>query len=190
MQTSEAIHELATALAKAQAAMKPAAKDSINPHFKSRYADLASVWDAARAALTGNGLSVVQGASADGERVTVTTLLLHTSGQWIQDALTSSARDASAQSVGSAITYGRRYGLSAMVGIAPEDDDAEAATPRQPFRPASVEIQPAEKIAADVNSAVAAGFNGRVATARSFAQPVRAARNDDAPPLTDKDIPF
>lgn len=127
MVTSESINEIATALAKAQGSMKPALKDSTNPHFKSSYADLASCWDACRDALTKNGLSVIQGASADAERVTVTTLLLHTSGQWVRDALTSTARDAGAQSVGSAITYGRRYGLCAMVGIAPEDDDAEAA---------------------------------------------------------------
>jgi hypothetical protein len=130
VKTSDQINEIAAALAKAQRAMKPAVKDSTNPHFKSHYADLASCWDACRDALTANNLSVIQGASADGERVTVTTLLLHSSGQWVQDALTSAARDAGAQSVGSAITYGRRYGLCAMVGIAPEDDDAEAAQGR------------------------------------------------------------
>lgn len=130
MTTSESINEIAGALAKAQGDMKSAAKDSTNPHFKSKYADLASCWEACREPLAKNGLSVVQGASAEAERVTVTTLLLHTSGQWVRDALTTTARDAGAQSIGSAITYGRRYGLSSMVGIAPDEDDAEAAQGR------------------------------------------------------------
>jgi len=203
MEMSTEIGALAAALAKAQHTMKGAAKDSTNPHFKSKYADLASVWDAAREALTVNGLSIVQGASADAEKVTVTTLLLHTSGQWVKDALTASARDAGPQSVGSCITYGRRYGLAAMVGIAPEDDDAEAATSRyapgaKVTMPPPVEIQPASaKLAAEINAGLAAGA-AKVAPAKSFAQPVRKPNGRPAPPpepeqlppLTDEDIPF
>jgi hypothetical protein len=128
MNRSESLKELAAALSKAQAQMKPAPRDAENPHFRSRYADLASVWDACRGALTENGLSVLQMPSADGNAVTVTTTVLHISGEWVSEPLTLAAKDASPQSVGSAITYARRYGLASAVGVCPHDDDGEAAT--------------------------------------------------------------
>lgn len=138
MTRSDSIAALTVALAKAQAMIQGAAKDSLNPHFKSKYADLASCWDACRDALTKNGLAVVQPVSADGPRVTVTTLLTHSSGEWIAEALTMTATQDTPQAVGSVITYGRRYGLCAMVGIAPEDDDANAASqPRAQSAPTS-----------------------------------------------------
>jgi hypothetical protein len=127
MRTSDQINELAGALAKAQGAIKGAVKDSLNPHFKNKYADLASVWDACRAQLASNGLSVVQSLGNDEAGVRITTMLLHSSGQWISDDLIMPA-GATAQTAGSAITYGRRYALAAMVGVAPEDDDANAAS--------------------------------------------------------------
>lgn len=142
MQFSPEVGDIAKALAGAQGAMKPAAKDSENPHFRSSYADLASIWDACREQLAAQGLSVVQGASAEGPKVTVETLLMHASGQWIRSALTMTARDATPQSIGSAITYGRRYGLAAIAGVAPDDsdDDGEQAqgrgkTPAAPTPP-------------------------------------------------------
>lgn len=129
MRTSEQINELATALAKAQGAIEGAKKDNVNPHFRSKYADLASVWDACRAELSKNGLSVIQPVlTVDGRTVTVTRLM-HTSGQWIEDGgipLLLGKEDM--QGLGSALTYSRRYGLMAMVGIAPEDDDGNAAS--------------------------------------------------------------
>lgn len=128
MTRSDSIGALVAALAKAQAQIEGAVKDALNPHFKSKYADLASVWDACREPLTKNGLAVLQPVSADGSKVTVTTLLTHTSGEWIAEALTLTATQDTPQGVGSAITYGRRYGLSSMVGIAPEDDDGNAAS--------------------------------------------------------------
>ena len=127
---SEQIDLIAGALAKAQAIMGGAHKDSANPFFKSRYADLTSVWDAARGPLTANGIAVVQVPTAEGARIAVSTLLLHTSGQWIAGTLTTTAKDDSPQSVGSAITYLRRYALASFAGICPTDDDAEAAQPR------------------------------------------------------------
>lgn len=130
MNRSESLKELAPALCKAQATMKPAAKESQNSHLKNRYADLASVWDACREALTANGFAVLQSPSAAGNLVSVETMLLHVSGEWVAETLTLEARDASPQSIGSAVTYGRRYGLSAMVGVCPEDDDGEAAMHR------------------------------------------------------------
>lgn len=143
MTTSEQVAELAAALAKAQAQIKAAAKDRTNPFFNSKYATLEAVWDACRGPLTANGLSIVQGAAATGgELVTVTTRLLHASGQWIESRLDLVPKDASPQAAGSALTYARRYGLAAMVGVAPEeDDDGNAAQPVQatnkPFIPRS-----------------------------------------------------
>lgn len=131
MKTSEQVDQIATALAKAQGAIKGAVKDSANPFFKSSYADLAAVWEACRGPLSDNGLSVVQMPYADGNRVTVSTRLLHSSGQWVEEHLTLTAKEDSAQAVGSAITYARRYALAAAVGVAPEDDDGEAAEGRQ-----------------------------------------------------------
>ena len=132
MDKSEQINELATALAKAQGAITPAIKDSNNPFFKSQYADLASVWDACRKPLSENGLSVVQ--TIDGNDKLETTLL-HSSGQFISSTLSIVAKDQTSQSIGSAITYARRYALSAIIGICPDDDDAEAAMGR-PSEPA------------------------------------------------------
>ena len=127
MTHSEQINELAAALAKAQGQIEGAKKDSINPHFKNRYADLASVWDACREALTTNGLSVVQSAENCEAGYGVTTMLLHTSGQWMRGTLYLKPAKDDPQGAGSALTYARRYALAAMIGIAPEDDDANAA---------------------------------------------------------------
>jgi len=127
MQTSESINELAAALAKAQGVMGGALKDSANPFFKSKYADLESVWNACRKALSDNGLSVVQTTSGVEGGVSVTTMLAHSSGQWVRDTLPLYPKDNSPQGMGSAITYGRRYALAAMVGVFQTDDDAEAA---------------------------------------------------------------
>ncbi len=87
MQTSEQINELAAALAKAQGQIQAASRDRENPHFRSRYADLASVWDACRVALSANGLAVVQGPALADRGVSVTTRLLHSSGQWAESTL-------------------------------------------------------------------------------------------------------
>lgn len=128
---SESIKELSAALARAQSQIKGASKDSANPYFKSRYADLASVWDACRDALTKHGLAVTQWPSAEGPRVTVETILTHESGEWISRELTITAKEDSPQAIGSAVTYARRYALAAVAGVAPEDDDGEAAEGRR-----------------------------------------------------------
>lgn len=137
MNSSEQLNELAPALAKAQAVMTGALKDSANPFFKSKYADLESVWAACRKALTDNGLSVVQGGAirllrgTDAEQPVLVTRLLHSSGQWIEGETHIKAKDDGPQAQGSGITYARRYGLAAMVGVYQTDDDAEAAQGRQ-----------------------------------------------------------
>ncbi len=127
---SESIGQLAAALALAQSEIENAEKDTANPFFKSKYADLASVWRACRVPLTKNGLAILQPASASGNLVTVTTILAHKSGEWISCELTMPCEKGGPQAIGSCITYGRRYGLSAMVGIASDDDDGEAAEGR------------------------------------------------------------
>lgn len=131
MKRSEQIGDLATAQAKAQAEIGNAHKDSANPFFKSAYADLASVWDACRAPLSKYGLSIIQALETDGANVSITTLLLHVSGQWIESVLTMTAKDASPQAIGSAATYGRRYALQSIAGVAPADDDGNDATPQR-----------------------------------------------------------
>ncbi len=129
MQKSETINELAAALAIAQGQIKPALKDADNPFFKSKYADLASIWEAIREPLSKNGLSVPQFVENDGEFVTVTTMLCHKSGQWLSGSISLKPAKGDAQAAGSAATYGRRYGLSAIVGVVADvDDDGNAAT--------------------------------------------------------------
>lgn len=127
---SQNIEALAGALVKAQSTLKPAIKDSVNPFFDSKYADLAAVMDACREALTANGLAVSQHVDLEGDAVGVTTMLLHTSGQWLASRAAAKPAKVDPQGVGSAVTYLRRYGLMAVVGIAVEDDDGEAATGR------------------------------------------------------------
>jgi len=131
MDKSETIIELAKALAKAQAQIKPAVKDSENPHFRSKYADLSSVWDACRKPLTDNGLSVVQMPvdAPTPDSVALTTLLLHTSGEYISSTVSAPLTKKDAQGIGSALTYLRRYALSAIIGVvADDDDDGNAAS--------------------------------------------------------------
>ncbi len=126
---SSSISLLAGALVKAQHALKPAIKDSANPFFKSKYADLGSVWDACRDALQVNGLSVDQFPGfTDAGAALLTTILLHESGEWIAGTAGAPLNKADAQSMGSAITYLRRYALAAVVGVVTEDDDGNAAS--------------------------------------------------------------
>jgi hypothetical protein len=128
---SDSIASLGAALAKAQGVIVGAAKDRKNPHFNNAYADLASVWDACRAPLSSNGLAVVQDAfNVDGGRVGVRTLLIHSSGEYIQSELTAKPAQDTPQAVGSVITYLRRYSLASLVGVAPDDDDGNAASGR------------------------------------------------------------
>ena len=134
MNKSESIKELATALAKAQGQIKGAVKDSANPFFKSKYADLASVVEAIRSAFAANGLSYIQSVEpSDKDEVRVETTILHSSGEWIGcGVLALPVSKVDAQGYGSALTYARRYSLSAATGVAPEDDDGNAATVAKP----------------------------------------------------------
>ena len=128
MNQSESIAKLATALSIVQGKLSHAKKDSANPFFKSKYADLESVWDACRDLLAGNGLSVMQfpGEFIDGT-MSMTTILAHSSGEWIGQEMSLPVSKPDAQSSGSALTYMRRYALAAVVGVVQADDDANAA---------------------------------------------------------------
>ena len=131
---SDSIGALAAALSKAQADITGALKDSSNPFFKSKYADLASCWDACRKQLAANNLAVIQTIYVHWEsgQTMLATTLVHSSGEWIRSDLPVLAKDLSPQAQGSGITYARRYALAAIVGLAQIDDDAEAAQGR-PF---------------------------------------------------------
>jgi hypothetical protein len=142
---SEQIGELAKALAVAQGKITGALKDSSNPFFKSRYADLASVWDACRGPLSDNGLAVVQLTESDDAGVYVSTTLAHSSGQWIRSRLRLTPKDSTPQGMGSAITYGRRYALAAIVGVAQVDDDGNAASGREGVRTVDPRGEPHER---------------------------------------------
>lgn len=130
---SDQINELAKALAAAQGTIDSAKIDADNPFFNSRYATLGSVWYAAGQVLAPNGLSITQTFEpSDGRVMHITTTLLHISGQWIRGTLSIAPQQATPQGIGSAVTYGRRYALAAMLGIvAEEDDDGNAASHQQ-----------------------------------------------------------
>jgi hypothetical protein len=143
MRTSDQINDLALAMVRAQAAMKPAIKDSTNPAFRSKYADLAAVWDACRGPLTTEGIAVWQDVTLSDEGVSVTTRLVHASGQWAEfGPLTVPLTKRDAHGVGSATSYGKRYALSAAVGIVTEDDDGNAAVSASEPKAAPVKVQP------------------------------------------------
>lgn len=139
-QMSDQIGDLAKALAKAQSELDPATKNASNPFLKNKYADLQACIAACKSVLPKNGLSYAQCiVPSEVNTVCVETVLMHESGQWIKGRCTlpcqiQTNRDGKqamnpAQATGSAITYARRYGLSAIVGLATEDDDADSAAP-------------------------------------------------------------
>ena len=124
MEHSESIAKLAAALMVFQSEVKDPSRDGENPHFRSKYVQIDGLLAAVRPILAQHGLSVVQSTGGDGQNVTITTMILHTSGEWLKtDALTLRAQQATPQGAGSAITYGRRYSLSAALGVAWDDDD-------------------------------------------------------------------
>ncbi len=127
MITSPTIAELAKALAAFQGEMPAVEKTGVNPFFKSRYATLDDTWKAARPVLAKHGLSLAQLPAFSETSLTLESVLLHSSGEYISSVMTLSAKDTTAQSVGSAISYARRYSMCAILGISMEDDDGNAA---------------------------------------------------------------
>lgn len=132
MRMTESIDKLAGALAKAQGALEDAQKDAENPHFRSKYADLAAIREAIKRPLSENGLSYVQLVRLGDKCVEVETLLMHESGQYLGETLAIPLTQHTPQAVGSATSYGRRYSLMSLIGVAAsaDDDDGEAAMGR------------------------------------------------------------
>ena len=127
MKTSESIKSIAIALVDSQTKIRFAIKDSTNPHFKSRYADLGSVIDAIKESLNLNGIAFIQTPteSATGT-LALTTRLLHSSGEWIEDTAVCPLQKNDPQGYGSALTYLRRYSLASITGLYQDDDDGES----------------------------------------------------------------
>ncbi|MGH9316827.1 MAG: ERF family protein [Thermoanaerobaculia bacterium] len=160
------------ALIAVQGQIKNIAKNQENPHFRSRYADLAAVWDAIRGPLTASGLCVIQGATTawvtGAALVTVTTRLVHSSGEWIENDIQAAAGIGRPQEVGSTITYLKRYALCALMGIAAEDedDDGEGAEGRgrqadkgqPPKKPAPAASKPKGRLSEKDAKAVLVAF--------------------------------
>lgn len=133
---------IATALAAAQSEMGAALKTAENPHFRSRYADLASVMAACMPALNKHGIAVIQPPCEDEHGRSVETILIHgESGEMLSCRVPLIVAKNDMQAYGSAVTYARRYGLMAMAGIAPEDDDGNAAAKGAPTAPASISAE-------------------------------------------------
>lgn len=124
---SDSIAALSASLAKAQGELENASKNANNPHFKSRYADLAELLNTVRPVLSKHGLAVIQMPSFDSGVASVETLLTHSSGEYVSSTCSAPVTKQDAQGVGSAITYLRRYSLAAFCGIAQEDDDANSS---------------------------------------------------------------
>jgi hypothetical protein len=185
MDASETINELAAALAKAQGQIVPAKYDAQNPHLKNRYTTLAAVWDAIRKPLSDNGLAIAQIVTTEADGMYLLTRLMHSSGQYIQSVYPIAASDgrgiSSAQAVGSALTYARRYSLTALVGVVSDDDDdgnsaGQAQTQRQTAKPKPVEQPKA-----------AQPTNGKQAQQAQPAKPAPAQpSNGDALPFKDQ----
>ena len=158
---------IAGALVKAQMAFGPALKTSQNPHFKSRYADLAAGVEAGIEALNSNGIALIQRTLPCESGVTVETVFLHTSGETLSSGpLHVPASKNDPQGYGSALTYARRYSLMAACGIAPEDDDGNAAskpvTYKAPARPAP---RLTDEISEPINRSTKPKSNGKAPVA-------------------------
>jgi hypothetical protein len=167
MNHSEQVNEIAAALAKAQAGIVQPAKTrtamikSDKASYGYKYADLNGIIEAYRQPFSDNGLSVIQSAMTEPDIVIITTMLLHSSGQWFRSSLTMPVPERRPQALGSAITFGRRYALSAMVGVAPdEDDDATTAEGKIPAR---AETKPAPRQMPKVLDAEQVPFKGPAA---------------------------
>ena len=127
MLKSESIAALAKAIALSQLHVENALKSSTNPHFKSKYADLAEILNTVRPVFSANGIAIVQTPTFESGVASVETMLCHESGEFISSVCSSPVSKQDAQGIGSAITYLRRYSLAAMCGIAQEYDDGQHA---------------------------------------------------------------
>lgn len=141
---SDKLDAIGPALLKVQEAVSGVEKNSSNPHFKSKYADLAATNAATREHLTANGVVVTQWPGAydrEQNKMNMTTVLLHAqSGQWMRETAEVPLTKADAQGYGSCCTYARRYALQAALGLSPEDDDGNAASRTPANQPGPVRV--------------------------------------------------
>jgi hypothetical protein len=169
------LDKIAPALVAAQAKITFATKDSTNPHFKNRYADLQSVIEAIKGPLNENGIAFIQTPSkSEAGFLSLTTMLIHTSGQFISDTASIPLPKNDPQGYGSALTYGRRYGLAAICGLFQADDDGEAAKPV--VVPVMASMANKADIAA-INTFAEGSDTGKVVTAAFKHYAVKAAKD-------------
>jgi hypothetical protein len=133
---SDTIGKIAQALVAFSGEVKSIAKDATNPHFKSQYTSLDHMIDETKPLLQKHGLTVMQFPGGDGEKITIRTMILHTSGEWIEsEPLTLKAVKIDPQGAGSAITYGRRYSYAAALSLSLGDDDDGNSSSQPPNKP-------------------------------------------------------
>jgi hypothetical protein len=161
MQHSESMKAIAPALLAAQKATEFAKKDATNPHFKNKYADLPAVIEAVKPALNAAGIVYIQTASpSDDNRLHLTTMLMHESGEWISDTLVMPLPKQDPQGYGSAMTYARRYALAAITGVYQDDDDGNAASgPATRPTQAQNDAAPSESQTAEADAMIVAQMN-------------------------------
>lgn len=146
MKTSETITKIAPALVKAIGSIQGAAKDGKNPHFRSSYATLSSVVDAARLPLLENELFVIQSQDGitDNNTIVLATRIVHSSGEWFETYTEAKLKNADPQTVGSCLTYLKRYGYTSALSIShpSEDDDGNSATHTKDEPVKSIDLEP------------------------------------------------
>lgn len=150
METSPEITELLKAISQAQGEFEHASKSSINPHFKNKYADLSEVISTVKPILNKHGLCVVQAIGDDNGAPTLTTMLGHSSGQWMRSTTRMLVEKNTCQGVGSSVSYYRRYCLASILGISQADDDGQTASSRK--GPESIITPPAVTASANTIS--------------------------------------
>ena len=147
MNLEHANPELLAALSLAQGEIENAIKGSLNPHFKSKYADLAEILNTVRPVFSKHGLALIQSTEFDGSLVSVSTVITHASGGYVTSKASCVPAKSDAQGVGSSTTYLRRYSAASMAGIAQEDDDGQTASHNKKPEPVKQELNQAEQVA-------------------------------------------
>ena len=171
---------LYAALAKAQAMMDKAAKDSTNPHYKSKYADLASCTDAIRPAFAANGLAYIQVSHDSDKAACIETIIIHESGEQVSCGKVSvPVAKLDAHGFGAAMTYARRFSLSAAVGLATEDDDGNSAVGMR-TQQSPVKQTPAVQPSLDTSQLLKDIENLPLAEAKDVARSAWKILSDDA----------
>ena len=173
MQTDHATPELFAALSKAQGEIENAAKNSANPHFNSKYADLAEVLNTIRPVFAVHGLSLIQSTEFDGAMVSVTTLLAHAGGGYVTARASCVPAKTDAQGIGASTTYLRRYSAASVAGIAQEDDDGQSAA--HAGKPVSVRVTPTDGVWEALDAETRAGLESLAINVREFLEAGDAA---------------